>query len=388
MSALLNTLSREIGRVRSIKTYALLLTLLPMFAMVFFLSLFGEGVPRKFYVAVVDEDLSTLSRKVVEMIQASPETAVRYATSSTREAYGQLLQGEVDAIVVIPSHFERDVMGLIPTSIAAYTTGANILANGLITKGLTTAISTFAAGVRIEHLLGRGLSAEQAIQQSQIIAMENHTLFNPYTNYDYYLSPVFLPMMLLIFTTLATTFAIGSELRDGTASEWIATAEGSIGIALVAKLLPTVAAMTALWSVMFAMLFGYVGVPLHGNALLLFMAGIVLIISYISIAIFIITSTANLRFALSLGGGYAVMAFSLSGLTFPSIAMSAAMRWFGHLFPFTYFVRLLIDQSMRGAPVAYSLSDIAAMLLFTVPAILSLPRLRKIATNSIYWGKI
>lgn len=45
------------------------------------------------------------------------------------------------------------------------------------------------------------------------IYFEKHILFNPFSNYEYYLLPSFLPLMLMLFTLLTTIFTIGVELK-------------------------------------------------------------------------------------------------------------------------------------------------------------------------------
>ena len=387
MQALHRVFVRELQRVRANKIYLATLTLLPAISILIFASIFSGGVPHKLAIAVVDEDHTTLSCKVVEMIAATPEVDVRFMPSNTFDAERLIRQGEAYAMVVIPHHFECDVMSLNPTSIAAYISGTNILTNGLISKGLLSAISTFTTGDKINLLINQGLTTQQAESEVMAVGLERHILFNPYTNYNYYLLPFFLPMMLLIFTTTGTIFAIGSELRDATAAEWLSTANGSLGIALAGKLLPVVMAMSAMSAMIFGMLFTVVKIPINSFSWTFFIYCIILVFSYISIAIITISLTANMRLSLSLAGGYAVMAFSLSGLTFPTMAMHEAIQWLGHLFPFTYFVRAIVNQVVRGTPIAYSVGDIAAMICFLLPAIALLPRLKHIALNQQYWSK-
>ena len=387
MLALHRVFVRELQRVRTNKIYLATLTLLPTVSILIFASLFSGGVPQKLPIAVVDEDHTALSRKMVEMIAATSEVNVRYMPSNTYEAERLIRQGKAYAMVVIPRNFERDVISLSSTSIAAYISGTNILTNGLISKGLLSAISTFTTGDRINILINQELAPRQAEKAVMAVGFERHILFNPYTNYNYYLLPFFLPMMLLIFTTTGTIFAIGSELRDATATEWLSTANGSLCIALAGKLLPVIMAMSAMSAVIFGVLFMVVKIPVNPLSWTFFIYCIILVFSYISIAIITISLTANMRLSLSLAGGYAVMAFSLSGLTFPTMAMHEAIQWLGHLFPFTYFVRATINQVVRGAPIAYSFDDIASMLCFLLPAIVLLPRLKRIALNQQYWSK-
>ena len=378
---------RELKRIWYFKPYLLILTILPLLSILLFIAIFSKGMPTDLPIAVVDNDNTPLSRKVINMIEASPETAVRYKITSTYEGERLIRQGAAGAMVIIPANFERDILGMTPTSIGVYISGANILENGLISKGLQTTIATFSTGLKIQILSKQGISENQAIAQAMPIMLDRHILFNPYTNYSYYLLPSFMPMMILIFTVLSTIFAIGSELKYSTAGEWLSTAQGSISVALAGKLTPTLAFMTTMAAVMSILLFEFVGVPLQGNIWILIVSCFMFILSYIAVAIFIIAITADMRLAMSLGGGYSVMAFSLSGLTFPAMAMHKTMQWFGHLFPFTYFTEIIIDQALRGAPIGNSLTQLSYMMIFLLLPITTARRLKRIINDKKYWGR-
>ena len=378
---------RELKRIWHFKPYLLILTILPLLSILLFIAIFSKGMPSDLPIAVVDNDNTPLSRKVINMIEASPETAVRYKVTSTHEGERLIRQGAAGAMVIIPANFERDILGMTPTSVGVYISGANILENGLISKGLQTTIATFSTGLKIQILSKQGISENQAIAQAMPIRLDRHILFNPYTNYSYYLLPSFMPMMILIFTVLSTIFAIGSELKYSTAGEWLSTAQGSISVALAGKLTPTLAFMTVMAAVMFILLFEFIGVPLQGNIWILIVSCFMFILSYIAVAIFIIAITADMRLAMSLGGGYSVMAFSLSGLTFPAMAMHKTMQWFGHLFPFTYFTEIIIDQALRGAPIGNSLTQLSYMMIFLLLPLTTAHRLKRIINDKKYWGR-
>lgn len=379
---------REMNRIIQHKIYAVMLTVLPLVALLFFAIIFSKGHPDNLPIVVVDNDHSSLSRQFLTMVDAAPEVLIRYSASNTAEAEQMIRQGDAHALLLIPAGFERDILGVVPTHIEAYISGANILINGLTAKSLLTVTTTFATGIQIQLLTSQGLTSRQALTMAMPISFEQHTLFNPYINYSYYLSPSFMPMMLLIFTMLATIFAIGSELRYGSAIEWIASANGSIVAALAGKLLPTALAMTTLSFLMFFLQFKVIGVPLNGSFTILVAGCIVFIISYMCIAITLVALTADMRLALSLGGGYAVMAFSFSGLTFPLMAMHRSLQIFSHLFPFSYFTDIVIDQAIRGAPPARSLYDIGYMMIFWALPLFTLRRLRRIATDKNFWERL
>lgn len=379
---------REIGRIWQFKPYLMTLTLLPALVLTLFAVIFYKGTPNNLPIALVDYDNTPLSRKISAIIDATPEVNILFEATSTDEAERLIREGKVGAMVIIPNGFESDIMGLKTANISTYISGANILENGLISKGLMTVIETFSIATQIQILTSQGLGKKQAIAQAMPIRFDKHALFNPYTNYSYYLSPSFMPMMILIFTVLSTIFSIGSELRYSTAGEWLASAQGSISVAIIGKLIPIFIAMILFSTIMFILLFEVIGVPLRGNIWILISGCILFILAYISVAIFIIALTADMRLAMSLAGGYSVMAFSFSGLTFPTLAMHKAIQWFSHLFPFTYFTDIMIDQALRGAPIGYSFKQTAYMMIFLLLPLTVIHRLKRISCDSRYWSKI
>lgn len=213
------------------------------------------------------------------------------------------------------------------------------------------------------------------------VRFDKHVLFNPHINYGYYLSPSFMPMMLLIFTIMATIFVIGTELKNGTAREWYDTAGGSVFAAYAGKILPITVIMFLMSELMLLVIFKVVGVPLNGSLTVITISNLLFILSYQSLGAMIVTVLSNLRLSLSIGGGYSVLAFTFSGLTFPIMAMSKPMQWFCCIFPFTFYTDIMVDQALRGAPAIYSLPDMGIIALFIILPLLCLPRLRTICTN-------
>ncbi len=382
-----DALGRELRRLTLQPMYFVLMFLLPLLSFVFFAVLVQTGVARDSPRAVLDQDRSTLSRKVTQMIEETPTALVAYGIQSMDEGERLMREGRISAVVQIPAFFEKNILSNSQTHIEAYISGSNITVNGLLSKDIQTAVTMFSAGIQIQLLTKQGLTERQAMAQLQPVRFDKHVLFNPYINYGYYLSPSFMPMMLLIFIVMVTVFSIGTELKNGTAREWLASADDSMGAALLGKMLPVTVIMFLLSLVMFVIIFKVVGVPLNGSFTLILTGTLLFILSYQSISVLIVSIMANLRLSLSLGGGYSVLAFTFSGLTFPIMAMYPAMRAVSKLFPFTYYTDLFVDQMLRGAPARCSLPDLGCMALFIVLPFLCLRRLRRLCTEEKFWGK-
>ncbi|WP_304952078.1 ABC transporter permease [uncultured Alistipes sp.] len=382
-----DALGRELRRLTHQPMYFVLMFLLPLLSFVFFAVLFQKGVARDIPIAVLDQDRSTLSRKVTQMIEETPTALVAYGIQSMDEGERLMREGRISAVVQIPAFFEKNILSNSQTHIEAYISGSNITVNGLLSKDIQTAVTMFSAGIQIQLLTKQGLTERQAMAQLQPVRFDKHVLFNPYINYGYYLSPSFMPMMLLIFIVMVTVFSIGTELKNGTAREWLASADDSMGAALLGKMLPVTVIMFLLSLVMFVIIFKVVGVPLNGSFTLILTGTLLFILSYQSISVLIVSIMANLRLSLSLGGGYSVLAFTFSGLTFPIMAMYPAMRAVSKFFPFTYYTDLFVDQMLRGAPARCSLPDLGCMALFIVLPFLCLRRLRRLCTEEKFWGR-
>ncbi len=378
---------RELSRIIDRKIYLVMMFGLPLVSFVFFSFIFKNSID-SLPIAVLDQDNTPLSRQLTSMIDETASALVAYEIQDMEEGMQLMREGKIYAILQIPAFFEKDVNGNTQTHIEFYNSGCNITVNGLLEKDVQTVVKTFSTGIQLKLLGAKGLTARQAMAQAMPISFERHILFNPYINYSYYLAPSFLAMMLLIFSVLTTVYAIGTELKFSTAKEWLDTGGGSILAALTGKMLPITISMFAMTLVMHWIVFDILGAPMNGSSAMLIISGLVFILSYQAIGIFAITVFDNLRLALSFGGGYSVLAFTFSGLTFPTMAMYMGIQIFSYVFPFTFYMRIYVDIAMRGAPIAYALPDLGYMMLFQILAIAVIPRLRRLCLDKKYWGKL
>ena len=379
---------REMHRLTHQPMYFALMVVLPVVSFTFFALLFNKGAIRNIPIAVLDGDHTTLSRKVAQMIDDTPTAMVAYDIQSMDEGERLMREGKIVAIVQIPAFFEKNILSNSQTHLENYVSGTNISVNGLLSKDIQTAVTTFTAGIQLQLLMKQGLTQRQAMAQLMPVRFDRHVLFNPHINYGYYLSPSFMPMMLMIFVVMVTVFSIGTELKHATAREWMAAGDGSVVAALLGKVLPITAVMFLISLVMFLINFKIVGTPLNGSFTVILVGTLLFILSYQSISVLIVSLLANLRLSLSIGGGDSVLAFTFSGLTFPIMAMWEPMQWVSKIFPFTFYTDIFVDQMLRGTPWVYSLPDLGYMMLFIVLPLLCLPRLKRVCTEEKFWGRL
>ena len=379
---------REMHRLTHQPMYFVLMIVLPVVSFAFFALLFNQGAIRNIPIAVLDEDNTTLSRKVAQMIDDTPTALVARDIQSMAEGERLIREGKIMAVVQIPAFFEKNILSNSQTHLESYVSGTNITVNGLLSKDIQTAVTTFTGGIQLQVLMKQGLTQRQAMAQLMPVRFDRHVLFNPHINYGYYLSPSFMPMMLMIFVVMVTVFSIGTELKHSTSREWMAAGNGSVWAALLGKVLPITAIMFLISLVMLLINFKIVGTPLNGSLTVILVGTLLFILSYQSISVLIVSLLANLRLSLSIGGGYSVLAFTFSGLTFPIMAMWEPMQWVSKIFPFTFYTDIFVDQMLRGTPWVYSLPDLGYMMLFVVLPLLCLPRLKRVCTEEKFWGRL
>ena len=379
---------REIGRIAANREYRAVLLWLPLGVILFFAIFFSQEVVGSLPVAVVDEDNSYLSRRLVSMLYATHETALVEEVADVEDARSKLLSGEVVGVVEIPNSFARNILSGVPTEVRYYDSGTNISTSSLSSKGVQTAVTTFSVGVALQRAQMTGATETEAMVQAMPIAFTTYGLFNPWLNYAYYVAPCFWVMILIIASMLSTIYAVGTELRYATSVEWLRSANGSLLGALVGKLAPTTLALWLLAMVVGVLIFGLFGAPMQGSWVVLAVGTIVLIMAYQAVALFVVALTASFRLSLSLGGGYSVLAFTFSGVTFPTMAMISWVQPFTMLFPYTYFMELYIDQAVRGSAWWLSMQELAAMLLFCLLPLLVFGRLKKILVKRRFWGRL
>ena len=379
---------RELRRIARGPLEPLLLLVLPALALALTYAIFSAGLPRELPVAVLDGDHTRLSRQLVRIVDASPTIRVAARPDDPGAAEDLVLSGRVYGWLLIPEGFEREVRLGRRSPVIAYTNAQLLVPASLVRRDLQAATATLSAGIKLRRLRAAGESADSAGVRFEPVRAELHALFNPQLDYVAYIVTALFPTLLHVFVLLAAVQSVGSELREGSAAEWLATAHGSLVRALAGKLLPATVSFVIVAAAALAVLFGALGVPLRGSPGLLLLGTLGFVLAYQAIGVLLVALAANLRFATSLAAFLASPAFAYAGITFPTQGMPAVARAWGALLPLTHYLRLLVEQSAKGAPFAVSAPSLAALAAFVAGALLlGWRRLGRVVRDPRYWGR-
>ena len=380
-------MQREGERIRNNGAYAFLLFLGPLIGILLLFFIFRQGVARDLPVAVVDQDNSNLSIKLRNALEASPDMAVVASPADIFQARELLESAQVDAIVLIPSGLEKKVYQGVEAVVPIYINGTNVLVGGILQRSSLKVIGTISGGIQLQKLMMDGKNSDQAMARVMPVELEQHLLFNPYTNYSYFLNSALLFIMLYLFALLASIYTFGNELKRGTGIELLETSNSSVRLAIVGKLFPYTVIFTGFAMFINILLFQVEGMPLNGSFVLLLAGQLITIVTYQVMGVLVVALTYNLRLSLSVASAYAMMAITFSGLTFPLEGMPLVARYFASLFPFTWWEKLFISQALRGAPISEALPYICYILIFMLLSFASFKLYKRRLSDEKYWRK-
>ncbi len=383
---LMAVIKRELDRIKHNRAYQFLLLIGPLIGILLIFAIFYKGAVRELPIAIVDQDQSSLSIKLENAINASADVDVTVHAHDIFQAKQLLEKGQVEAIVLIPKETEKHIYQDIEAPIPVYINGTNVLKASLIQRSVLGSVKTVSAGIQMKKLIPAGKSEKEIYSRIMPIKVDKHVLFNPYTNYNYFLGSALMYVMLYLFVILSATYTLGNELKRGTGQMLLDTSKNSVRLAVLGKLLPYTVIFTVFATFINFLLYAVDGMPMNGNFFVIFLGQFVTIVSYQLMGLIFIGATSNLRLALSLVSAYAMMAITFSGLTFPLGYMPKAAQVFGCIFPFTWWEKILVSQSFRAAPLDEVLPYILYLLIFQAVGLIFLKFYKKHLGDPSCWG--
>ncbi|MCB9014902.1 MAG: ABC transporter permease [Lentimicrobiaceae bacterium] len=369
-------LKREVDRMTSRSLYLLVVLIFPVLSILFFISLFREGLPQKMPIAIVDLDQTSVSRKFCRNIDVTSLTSVIQYPQSETEAMSALRSGSIYGFVVLPKGLQADILTSKQPVISYYYHNSFLMAGGLMQKDLTYILQTLSAGINVQKREAMGQPKDYIMSQIQPIQVSTHQLFNPVTNYSTYLSTIVIPIMLQLFILLITVYSIGIEIRERTSRDWLHTSGKSIFVALTGKLLPYTFVFFILMMFQNFLMYKVMQIPMQTSIGWLMLSSLMFVMSYQAIGVFCIGLLPMMRHALNMASFYGILALSLCGFSFPVESMPPVVQYWTIAFPVRHFMHIFQNQILTGFELKYSVLSYLSLLLFLLLPLTIINRLK------------
>lgn len=374
IESIIRVLKRELVRMRQQPVYLLGSVGVMAFSCLFYLTMFNSGMPSELPIGVVDKDNSSNSRSFCMQLDATQlGKVIKY--DDFESARKDMQTGKITSLVVIPAGFNDDVQANRKPVFTYYVNSLYLIGGALGYKEVLTMVTMAGGAVQRELLRAEGMGEDALMGQIQSILIDEHKIGNGVMDYGSYLNNTLLPGILELSIVFVIIYAIGSELRYGTTKELLKTADGSMTAAMIGKLLPYTVIYLIIGIALDFLMFKVCHYPLNGSIWNMMLGMVVFVFSCEAVGITLIGLFPTIRYALSLGALFSILAFSFSGFTFPVEAMPGIVKGISVLFPLRFYYLFYVQEALFGAGFAAWWPFIVYMLLFLVGPILVTNRL-------------
>lgn len=381
---LLNIAKREVLRIAVRPLYLFCMIIAPVFCYLFFTTLMANGLPTDLPAGVVDLDNTSTTRNIIRNLDAFQQTHIVAHYPSVMEARKAIQRGEIYSFYYIPEGTTEATLASRQPKVSFYVNYSYLIAGSLLYKDQRT-ISELAAGaVGRATLYAKGATEDQAMAFLQPIVIDTHALNNPWLNYSVYLCNTLFPGILMLLIFLTTIYTLGEEMKNGTGRELMHLADNSITKVLIGKLLPHTLVFFIIAVFYNVYLYGYLHYPCHSGIFPMLLAGLLLVLSSQAFGVFLFGLFGSFRLALSAASLWGVISFSISGFTFPVMAMHPTLQALCVLFPLRHYYLLYVNFALNGYPLIYAWQAVAALLVFLLLPFLVLKKLRTILLQYVY----
>jgi len=384
MKAILHIARRELRRMATRPLYWFGMVLAPLFCYVFFTSLMSDGLPSGMPIGLVDNDRTSTSRNLARNLDAFQQTDIVRQYANVTEARRALQRSEIYGFYYIPDGTTRKAQRQEMPTVSFYTNYSYLVAGALIYRDMRT-MSELASGAASRTVLyAKGATERQAMAYLQPVVIDTHPVGNPWINYSVYLSNTILPGMLSLFIFMVTVYSIGIEIKERTARRWLRMGGMSMPKALLGKLLPQTAVFLLMGAICVGYLYGYLHYPCHGGIPAMLAAMALLVLASQGMGVLMISTLPTLRLGLSFASLWGVISFSISGMSFPVMAMHPMLRGMSLLFPLRHYFLLYVNCALDGYPLLNAWPYAAGLAAFALLPLILLRRLKNVLLTFEY----
>ncbi len=307
---------------------------------------------------VLDQDLTSQSRDLVEAYQTSGYFDITHYASSEEELRRLIDKGSHRAGLIIPSGYAHDLEKHLSASVSFVIDGSDP----------TVARTAFAAAQTVAQSQALELAGQRmGLSLETLPGVDVHTRvwYNPEMKSVNFMIPGLLGLILQFLTTLFTSMAIVREREQGTIEQLMVTPITPPEL-ILGKIVPYVAiAFFDLAEVLIIGVFWF-GVPIRGSVALLLAISTLFLLTTLGMGILISTIARTQQEAMYLSFFTLLPSIFLSGFLFPLEAMPRALQLVSYVIPLRYMLSVATGIILKGVGPRILAGDVMAITVFGV----------------------
>ena len=297
---------------------------------------------KKIDMVVVDQDLSSTSRRLISKFDGSPFFEVNGSTFSIREAENEITTDRADIVIVIPPDFEKELFKENKSTLQLQINAINATVAGLTNAYASMVIADFNRNIITENIN----YIQPSINKS--ISINTSYWYNPELNYKIYMLPGILVILVTIIGMFLAALNIVREKEMGTIEQ--------INVTPILKYQFIFGKLFPFWVIaMFELGFGLtVGkilfdIPMVGSLWLLFGFTAVYLIVALGLGLFVSTLSNTQQQVMFLMFFFMLTFVLLSGIFTPVESMPEWAQKVNIINPYAYFMRVIRMILLKGS---------------------------------------
>lgn len=327
---------------------------------------------------IVDDSRTPESRELGAVMTESRSFQYGGTYFDVNEMSKKIADGDLDAGLVIPYDYARDLHRGQPTTV-------QVLLNAMNSNTATIG-QGYAQGVIASYnqtLAGNGIHAQfQQIAAPNVsrlgrVLLHPAYLYNPGLEPTWFIVTGILGVLLILNGSLISAAAIVKEREAGTLEQLLMSPASTTQI-IVAKLFPLFVLLCIMGTMAVVLMRVVFGIPFRGNVALVMAAAALCLLCGIAIGTFIATFTKSARQAQLTLFFVNPPLTSLSGAFTPVEAMPKWLQPVAQFNPIQHFGMISRGAMLKGSGVETLWPNFLALLAFTLVLVaLSIARFRK-----------
>ena len=370
-------IGKEFDQIRRDRRLVLSLIVPPVLQ----LTLFGFALSASvsnLRLGVVDESKTPESRELVATLTESRSFRLGGYYTSAEQLGDAISRAKLDAGVVVPYHYGRDLRRGSPTTVQFRLNATNA---NTATIGQAYAEGVIQSYNQELRRAGVQASVERADDPGTSPRGQVHLmpafLYNPGLVDSWFVATGVFGLLLILNSSLVSSAAMVKEREAGTIEQLLMSPASTAEI-IIAKITPLFVLLSMMMLLALAVLKLVFRVPFHGSLPFVLFGGVLCILSGISLGTVIATLSKSAQQAQLTAFFINPPLSSLSGALNPVEAMPGWLQPLTVLNPIHHFATIARGSMLKGSGLATLWPNVLALLIFTLVLVsLSIWRFRK-----------
>jgi len=322
---------------------------------------------------VIDRDMTTESRELVNQLEGSTFFNVRFSTFSEKEANNLLHRGKCDLVLQIPSGFGKETGKGNPGRLMVSANAINAANAQLSWAYLNGVIRNYNLNSLAKNI---GNGTLPFIPQIQVT---NRYWYNELLNYKYYMLPGVLGILVLAIGFILAGLNLVKEKESGTIEQINVTPVKKYHF-IIAKMVPFL--IIGLIDLALGLIIGKLAfnIPFEGSIAILFLGSAIFLVAVLGLALFVSTFSSTQQQFMFTAFFFIIVFILMSGIFTPLESMPVWAQKFDLINPAAYVMRINRMVMLKGSTFQDISRDIYSLMLIAIAfTALAIWRYRKTA---------